>query len=195
LDDAVSRTKNKVDHVTGQRGFSMLEVLISMVVLTIGLIGLLSVFAFSLSTTQTAKQDQIAKQLASEAMESVFTARDTANVVFDQIQNVGTGTGIFAQGYQPINNAGNDAILGTGDDATAGLQTMKMPGPDGIMGTADDISISLANYRRQIAIAPVLDATNTQVSNLRQVTVTVQYSIPSGVRKSFVLTGFISQYR
>jgi type IV pilus modification protein PilV len=183
-----SRTKR-------QRGFSMLEVLISMVVLTIGLVGLLSVFAVSLSTTQSAKQDQIAKQLASEAMESVFTARDTANVIFDQIQNVGTGTGIFAQGFQAIYNAGNDGIIGTGDDALAGMQTMKLPGPDGIMGTVDDISISLANYRRQIAITPVLDATNTPVSNLRQVTVTVQYSIPSGVRKNFVLTGFISQYR
>src|SRR6202011_4732020 len=72
-----------------ERGFSLLEVVISMVVLTVGLVSLLGVFGLAMASTQTSQQDMIAKQLANEALESVVTARDTSQIHWDDIQNVG----------------------------------------------------------------------------------------------------------
>ena len=72
-----------------QLGFTLLEVLISMFVLTVGLVSMLGVFATAMAATQTAQQDMIAKQLAQQAMETIYTARETANITWDQIQNVG----------------------------------------------------------------------------------------------------------
>src|SRR5437016_7034670 len=106
-----------------QYGFTLLEVLISIVVITIGLISLLGAFAVAMAATQTARQDMVAKQLAEEAMESIITARETADATWDQILNVGGG-GIFVTGLQPIKKPGVDGIIGTADDAAALAETM-----------------------------------------------------------------------
>jgi type IV pilus modification protein PilV len=181
-----------------QRGFTLVEVMISIVILTVGLVALLGVMVKAMAATQTAQQDMIAKQLASEAMESVFTARDTANIQWVQIQNVGAGTipdGIFVTNFQPINNAGADGIYGTADDAVAGAQTIRLPGPDGLLNTADDILTGLTNYKRQIVITPVISGGAT-LSNLRLITITIQYTTSlSSQAKQYVLSGYISQYQ
>jgi len=171
-----------------------------MVVLCIGLVSLLAVFVVAFAATQTAQEDMIAKQIASQTMESIFTARNTANIQWLQIQNVGSGTtpdGIFVTGLQPINQAGADGIYGTADDANAAAQTMTLPGPDGIVGTADDVIVPLTNFSRSILIAPVNDPTTGNViGDLRQITITVQYTTPqTRTPKSYVLTAYISQYR
>lgn len=179
----------------GEQGFSLIEVLISTVVLTVGLVGLLGIFATAIAATQTAQQDLIAKQLASEAMESIFTARNTSQLQWLQIQNIGAGTnpdGIFVQGFQPINNPGPDGLIGTADDANAGAATLQLPGPDGIVGTADDPPpMQLTNYQRQIAITPIANTLT-----LRTVTITVRYTTPQlALPKTYVLSGYISTYR
>ncbi len=169
-----------------------MEVLISMFVLTVGLVSMLGVFATAMAATQTAQQDMIAKQLAQQAMETIFTARETQNVVWNQIQNVGGGgsPGIFVTGLQPIKQSGLDGIFGTADDSGAAAQTMTLPGPDGIVGTADDVVMGLTNYQRSIAIV------NTASADLRQITITVQYNAAGlKVPRQYVLSGFISQYR
>ncbi len=175
-----------------QQGFTLLEVLISMFVLTVGLVSLLGVFATAMAATQTAQQDMIAKQLAQQAMETIFTARETQNITWDQIQNVaGAGTpGIFVTGLQPMHQAGLDGIFGTADEGGASPMTMTLPGPDGIVGTADDVSMPLTNFQRSIVI------TNTAATDLRNITITIQYYTPQlRVPKQYVLTGLISQYR
>jgi type IV pilus modification protein PilV len=100
---------------TREQGFTLLETLISMVVLTIGLVALLGVVGMAMTATQTSQQDMIAKKLAQETVESLYTARDTANLTWTQIQN--TTTGIFLTGFQPIYLAGADGIIGTADDS------------------------------------------------------------------------------
>lgn len=175
-----------------QQGFTLLEVLISMFVLTVGLVSMLGVFATAMAATQTAQQDMIAKQLAQQAMETIYTARETANITWDQIQNIGGAgsPGIFRTGLQPIKQVGTDGIMDTINDGSSAPQTMTLPGPDGIVGTSDDVIMGLSNYRRSIAIA------NTPSADLRSITITIQYTTPRNrFPKNYVLSGFISQYR
>src|SRR5579862_1942618 len=75
------------NRVEKEGGFSLLEVVISMAVLTIGLVSLLGVFGLSMAATQTSQQDMIAKQIANEALESIVTARNTSQIQWDAIQN------------------------------------------------------------------------------------------------------------
>ena len=53
--------------------------MISMVIMTVGLVSLLGVFGLAMASTQTSQQNGISKQLANEALEGVLTARETAN--------------------------------------------------------------------------------------------------------------------
>jgi prepilin-type N-terminal cleavage/methylation domain-containing protein len=181
-----------------EEGFSLLEVLISMTILTVGMVSLLGVFGLAMASTQTSQQDMIAKQIANETLESVVTARNTSQIDWDDIQNVGATIcsngnptcGIFVTATTPIYKAGADGIFGTSDDLTAGLQTLTEPGPDGIYGTADDVQIPLSGYQRTILFTTV-----TGVSSLRGINITVQYSTASKLSKSYVLSSFISQYQ
>jgi type II secretory pathway pseudopilin PulG len=185
-------------------GFSLLEVVISIAILTVGLVSLLGVFGLAMASTLTTQEDMIAKQLANEALESIVTARNTTQLGWDDIQNVGSTTcssgasscGIFLSNANPIYKAGADGIFGTADDAAAGMKTLVEPGPDGIYGTSDDLQIPLTGYQRTILISPVTDANGNLVTTLRGVNITVQYSTTqTRQQKTYVLSSFISQYR
>ncbi len=193
-----------------ESGFSLIEVMISMVILTVGLVSVLGVFGLAMASTQTSQVDMIAKQLANEAYESIVTARNTSQISWDAIQNT-TGTqyctdlpapcGIFVGSadnpvYQPIYNSGADGIFGTADDANAGQETLEEPGPDGKYGDADDIKIPLTEFQRAIQITPLFDVNNNLVPTLRSVTITMQYTTPqTRLQKTYVLNSFISKYR
>jgi prepilin-type N-terminal cleavage/methylation domain-containing protein len=184
-----------------QQGFTLIEVMISAVVLTVGLVSMLAVFGLSLAATQTAQEDMIAKQLASQALESIFTARDTSQISWIQIQNVSNG-GIFVDGFNQILDPGPDGLEGTADDVLKApcpgpSKCLISPGPDGILGTPDDVYWPLNNYSRQIVISPLNDASGNQYSSLRSVTITIQYTASTGNKapKNYVMTAYISQYR
>ena len=175
-------------------GFSLVEMMIAAVVLTVGLVGMLSVFGVALATTHRSEQDMLAKQLASEAMENVFTARNSSELVWLQIQNIGAGTvpdGVFVSGFQPIYQPGADGVIGTTDDVLAAPRVMTLAGPDGIPGTADDQQIGFTNFKRRIEIKPVAGT-----DALRTITITVQYYAPPlNLPRKYTMTGYISQYR
>jgi prepilin-type N-terminal cleavage/methylation domain-containing protein len=190
---------NSVRRKSPSRGFSLIEVMVAMIVLTVGMVAMLGVFATAIASTRTSQVDMLAKQIASEAIENIFTARNTTNVQWLQIQNVGAGTspdGIFLKGFQPVHQAGPDGIIGTADDQLAPNQSLTLPGPDGIVGTADDQVVPLTNYQRKIDIVAVTDTGGNVLGNLRQITITVQYYVPGQkAEKTYTLNGFISQYR
>jgi type II secretory pathway pseudopilin PulG len=197
--DSSFRTRGQLEG-----GFSLLEVMISMVILTVGLISLLGVFGLAMATTLTSKEDMIAKQLANEAYESILTARNSSQLTWDDVQNSGstncpvTGSascGIFLVPAQPIYNAGLDGIYGTSDDVNAGQQTLEEPGSDGIYGSTDDVLTPLTGYKRTIQFAQVLDANNNVIPTVRAVNITVQYwTAQSRVQKTYTLNSFISQF-
>jgi prepilin-type N-terminal cleavage/methylation domain-containing protein len=189
-----------------ESGFSLIEVMISMVILTTGLVSLLGVFGLALASTQTSQNAMVAKQLANESYESIITARNTTQIGWDDIQNQSSTTcivtgdptcGIFLANMQPIYKAGADGIYGTSDDATAGMQTLQDPGADGIFLTADDQSIPLIGFQRQIAISPVYDSDTPPniIPTIRSVTITVQYSSPQmKVPQTYTLNSYISEF-
>jgi prepilin-type N-terminal cleavage/methylation domain-containing protein len=184
-----------------EQGFSMIEVVIAMAIVTIGLVALVAVFGVAVSATKSAQEDLIAKQKALEAMESVFTARNTQQITFSQIANISSG-GIFTDGLTPLLGAGPDGLVGTGDDVPVpgcpgGVECLTLPGPDGILGTADDTQMSLANFSRKIQINTVLEPDGVTINpNLRQITITVQYTkagLPAP--RVYTATSLISTYR
>jgi hypothetical protein len=193
---------------TGQSGFSLIEVAISMWILTVGLLAALAALGVAMAATQTSQEDMIARQLASEAMESIFNARNSSQIQFAQIANTtATPPGIFIANAQQLLCPGPDGILDTADDVkcltasgavcpNAGVECLTEPGPDGIMGTADDVILSLFNYTRTITITPLTTGTPpTPIPTLVQVTVTINYQPPNGGhQKSYVLNEYISQY-
>jgi len=182
-----------------QSGFSLLEVMIAMVVLTIGLLGVLASLEVAMAATQTSQEDLLARQVASEAMESIFNARDTSQLGWSAIANTTNPPGIFVTGALPLLCAGPDGIIGTADDAScltasgavcpnAGVECLTEPGPDGILGTADDVIVSLNNFTRTITITPY-----SQTLNL--VTITIVYTVPNlGHTKTYVLSEYVSYY-
>jgi prepilin-type N-terminal cleavage/methylation domain-containing protein len=181
-----------------QRGFSLIEVMVSMVILVVGLISLLGVFGIAMAATQTSQENATAKQLANEAMEGILTARETANVTWTQIQNTGPGGGIFLPGFNPIWNPGLDGIIDTADDAASGIQTLELPGANGVFAGAcpPDTCLPLTNFQRQIQITSVLDTSGNVIPTLRAITITVQYTTPqSSWPRQYVLNTFISPYR
>lgn len=187
-----------------ERGFSLIEVMISVAILTVGLLAMIGTFVTALQSTRWAQEDLIAKQKAMEALESIYTARNTSQITFAQIANI-SGGGIFSDGYTQMLAAGNDGLVGTGDDANyaangpcpAGVENIRLPGPDGILGNADDTCMSLSNFSRQILVSNVLQQPgNIPNPNLKQITINVQYFRP-GMRAARVYTvqALMSSYR
>jgi prepilin-type N-terminal cleavage/methylation domain-containing protein len=189
------------------RGFTLIECAISMAVLTIGSVSLLGVFGLAVQASQTSQENMLARQLASEAMESIYTARNESEISWAQIQNVSNG-GIFTDGLVNVMCAGPDGIIGTADDTSCltasgavcpngGIECLTDPGPDGILGTADDVILSLSNYQRQILITPLYTTGSnpTLIQTLEQVSVTISYTVPqTTVPKTYTLTEYVSEY-
>ncbi len=179
-----------------QQGFTILEAMISAVIVTVGLVTLLAVFAVAVGTTQTVQLDTIARQRATEALESVFTARETAQITFAQIQNSSAGgPGIFAPGMLPLTDPGPDGLEDTADDVPPA--PISVPGQTGSMAGANPstVQFSLASFQRQVQINNVTDAIGNINANLRQIVVTIQYPTPNGNLRSYTVEALISSYR
>jgi prepilin-type N-terminal cleavage/methylation domain-containing protein len=168
-----------------QSGFSLVETLIATVILSGGLLALASGISQGMLIMSTSHYHQIAKEKASEALESVNTSRDTHIIAWAQIRNVSEG-GIFLNGPQPFKAHGPDGLVNTADDGA--LENEVLPGPDGILGTGDDVVNSLNTFRRQIIITDF--AANP---NLRQIQVIITYQIGHLTRQYSVIS-YISSF-
>ncbi|MGA8870147.1 MAG: prepilin-type N-terminal cleavage/methylation domain-containing protein [Candidatus Acidiferrales bacterium] len=168
-----------------EQGFTLLETMIAIAVLAFGVLALAATFASGITYMVSSQDDFIAQQKAQEAVESIFTARDSSSVPFSSIANTTDG-GIFTVGPTPLCDPGPDGIVGTVDDncATNAIDCIETPGPDGILGTADDFCNPLTNFKRTIAITPVS-------AGLNQITVTMNYQ--SGkLNRQYQLVTYIS---
>jgi prepilin-type N-terminal cleavage/methylation domain-containing protein len=185
-------------------GFTLIEVMIAIVVMSVGLLAVIASFATAISATQSAEEDLIARQKVLEAMESIYTARNAQQIPFASVANVSAG-GIFLDGAQPMKCAGPDGLVGTGDDVNCttqagancpngGAECMVLPGPDGILGTGDDVTMSIGNFRRTITVNPVLLASGAVNNNMMAISITVSYTKAGLPARSFTANGLISAY-
>lgn len=172
-----------------QKGFTLLETMIAMTVLSLGILSLSSIFTAGVVSANKSQMQYIAQQKAQEAMETIFTARDTHILSWAQINNVSKG-GVFIDGPQPLLAPGPDGLVGTADDlANQPDGIVVAPGPDNVFGTADDVQINLNPWMtRTIQFTPV-----NGTPNLQQVTITINY-VFEGQTNQFVLTSYISNY-
>jgi prepilin-type N-terminal cleavage/methylation domain-containing protein len=171
-----------------QAGFTLLEALIAIVILSVGILSLAAVYAQGIQTASMTQLDYIAEKQAEQALETVFAARDSKLLAWSAINNVSNG-GVFLDGPTPLLAAGPDGLYGTADDdPTHPVVVIINAGPDGILGTADDVVMSLAGMTRTIAIVDVPGE-----SGLRQITITMNYQAGSLARQ-YTLVSYIAEF-
>jgi prepilin-type N-terminal cleavage/methylation domain-containing protein len=172
-----------------QNGFTLLETMIALAILSFGVLSLASFYSQGLQNSKRVQMQYIANEKAQEALETIFTSRDTQLLSFAQINNISQG-GVFKDGPQPLLAPGPDGLVGTADDDANNPDVIVTgPGPDGILGTPDDTTIPLNPWMtRTIAIAPVANYTD-----MVQVTITVSYSYAGQVAQ-VQLVSYISSY-
>ena len=192
---------------SSERGFTLVEVMIAVGIMTIGILAVMATFATAISATASAQEDLIARHKALDAMESIYTARNSQQLPFASINNVANG-GVFLSGAQQLLCAGPDGIVGTADDVACtapdtgaacpgGVECLVLPGPDGILGTADDVTQSLGNFTRTITFNTVSQTVNGVVTtnqNLIAVTIAVSYTKPGWPARTYTVNALISSY-
>lgn len=174
---------------SNERGFSLVESLIAVTILAVGLLTMAAAFATGMRQMTGSNFDFIAREKAAEAIESVFTARDTKTVTWAEIRNVegesGTDGGVFLDGAQSLTQMGLDGLVNTEDDGEI-LESVPQPGPDGLLGTGDDTPLTLSNFTREIEIRDL-------GPTLRQMRVIVRY-IVGGDEREYIIVTYISSY-
>lgn len=177
-------------------GFSVIETMIAVLVLSVGILGLAAMLADALAYMNMSQMDYIAQQKAAETIESIYTARDMGQATWSSICNVGSSVctgGIFLTGAQPLCYAGADGILGTADDYSSGAclgpaDSFLLPGSSGTFSSAPQ-KVPLSNY----SFLRTITISNTSVSNLRQIQVLITYRAARFTR-SYTLTANISNF-
>jgi type II secretory pathway pseudopilin PulG len=190
----------------GNAGFTLIETMIAIVVMTIGILALMASFATAIAATASAQEDLIARHKALDAMESIYTARNSQQIPFASVNNTTANPpGIFLPGAQQLLCAGNDGLVGTADDVPCtapdtgaacpgGVECLVLPGADGILGTADDITQSLGNFTRTITFNQVLYPSGQVNTNLVAVTIAVSYTKAGWPARTYTVNGLISSY-
>lgn len=135
-----------------EAGFTMLEAVVAISVLTVGLLGVAAAITYAAATTGRTRDITQAKQIILSSLEQVSMLRDSERLTFAQIGNNGAGNfDGFAAAYQQVSNN---------------------PGPDGIHGTPDDVGQdsdpSNDSFRRSVVVT-------TLNPNLKKIEVTVRY--------------------
>lgn len=181
---------------TTESGFSYIDVMIALVIMSVGILALAAAISASLMMSQGQEQQLNAKQYGSSAMESIMAAKETASrptdptpLGWNAIGNVGSNIdpatslprGIFVNGFQQVRaNAGPDEIMGTADDTGAV-----------IFGLSRRIVITdLCDPDRPSAVCPTPGS--FPVRN-RQVTITINY-FSGAIARQEVLTTVLTDY-
>lgn len=160
-----------------------METVIAIGVLCAGALGLVGIFTSGMQKTATSPSQAILTAKAVEAIESVFSARDSHTITWSQLQNVSKG-GIFKDGPTPLTTDGPDGVVNTADDGA--VESFVLPGRDQLLRTADDVTVTLSNFTRQIQIVNLS-------ADLRSITVTITYKTGTNT-VSYTLTAYISTF-
>ena len=162
-----------------QSGFTLVECVIAIFVLTIGLMGTAAAITYALEFSAIGRNVTRAKFVVTASIEQIESLRNSRRLDYKQIANAGAVDNAgssnqfagFSNGMQPVSSEpGNDGVFGTADDLSIA------PGADGVYGTGDDVTDAAfvrPDFRREITI------TNLSPS-LKKVVVIVQYAATGG---------------
>src|SRR5258705_10612499 len=80
-----------------QSGFTLLEAMIAIVILSFGILSLAAVYAQGIQVASLTQMDYIAEKKAEEAVETIFAARDSGLLLWTNIRNGlgGATDGVF----------------------------------------------------------------------------------------------------
>ena len=178
-----------MNSIRGDGGFSLVESLVATGILSAGMLAIAAAFLQGVVQLKGSDLDVLAREKAAEAIESVFTARDTRTVQWTQIRNVagvsGTDGGVFRDGQLPLTRPGPDGLVNTADDEAA-IDSLVKPGVDGLLGTADDDIRALREFTREVVIR---DAGNS----LRELRVIIRYNV-GDLKREYAISTLISSY-
>ena len=131
-----SRTKTKSGRSTAA-GFTLFEMIVAMLVLSVGLLGVASAISYALMASNRGRGVTNAKMLVVSALEQMETLRNTGQLTFAEISNSqvsGSSFRGFPSDFRDVSTVpGPDGVFGTADDLSTA------PGPDGNYGTSDDV--------------------------------------------------------
>jgi Tfp pilus assembly protein PilV len=182
-------------NASSEKGFSMIETVMSIGVLAVGVLGTAGAMATGMSTLGTSTANVVMSQKAAQAIEAVFAARDSHKLTWAQIKNIkgatGSDNGVFLDGPQPMHLSGPDGLVNTDDDTRKPIESSPLPGRDQVLGTADDTTTTLNDFTREIVIRDV----PSESGELRSITVTIRFKNATGpTRRPYTLTTYISAY-
>lgn len=176
----------------------MIEVVIAILVIGIGMLALSAALVVGVTLPGRARQQEIAKQMASAIMESIIAAKESPRPGFTSFASLDytSAGGRFVAGVAPMLEAGPDGVYGTCDDGqpspgTVGacpgfgtriVQLTNDPGSDGRYATTGDNRVRrLSDFTREVVI------TNDTGGEVKNITVRVTYGTPTGVRETVTL--------
>lgn len=194
MENAMTNTiRNPRTQAVPEKGFTLIEVMISMVILMVGLLAILALFAKGMAATQFAQQDLIAKQKAREQLEALYAYRNSGNVAssvaWPNLRNAPAG--IFLTGFQPlyaITDSSTDVMGTTLHGAVYDTYTTRDSSGNFVLVPLNPPGCpTCGGWQRQVQIFDV--PTNP---NLRQVTVTVRVQNPGLGQRDYVVQGEIA---
>lgn len=178
---------------SSEQGFSMIETVISLGVLAVGVLGTAAAMTAGMQNLGSSGSDVVVTQKAAQAIEAVFSARDSHKLTWSQIRNIkgasSADNGVFVDGPQPLHLAGPDGLVNTAGDEREPIESSVLPGRDQILGTADDTTVTLNGFTREIAIRDVAN----EDGQLRSITVIITYQ-NGAIKREYKLTTYISSY-
>lgn len=157
-----------------QDGFTMIEAIVAIFILTIALVGTMAAIVYALEFGVISRNVGSAKLIIVAAIEETETLRNAQRLNFRQIANVGAVDNAdssnffsgFSNGFRPISTIpGPDGVNGTDDDTI-------VRGADGQYGTKDDFNDTSkiqSGYSRQITVSNLSDS-------LKKIEIKVKYS-------------------
>jgi Tfp pilus assembly protein PilE len=176
----LNKKSEKLTESNNEAGFSLFEVIIAILVLTIGLIGTAAALSYSFEYSTTSRNVGSARLVIVSTIEEIESLRNTQRLNFKQLANVPDVDNTdaknvfngFSVDFKAVSlNPGFDGVFGTDDD-------LLEAGPDGILGNSDDVenlSLARGGYMRRIAITPLLSE-----PTIKKVVITVKYFSTGG---------------
>lgn len=168
-----NKTTNTETIAASESGFSLLEAIVAIFIITIGLIGTAAAITYALQFGAISQNVTKSKLMVVATIEEIESLRNSRRLNYRQIANVGkvdnTEASVnfsgFSNGFKEISlQPGTDGVHGTDDD-------LQDKGADGIFGTTDDFdnpALARGGYRRQITITELSET-------LKKVEVRIRY--------------------